>query len=120
MHDDLTEQRLASIEAMEATLEAGSLSEEELVAWLGTMNDLRLVLGVRLAVTEESEPEDFETATPNAGTPSPCTGTCRSWSRRSWRPSREIESGSTAAVLRPSSTLKRATWCPAEWADAGG
>jgi hypothetical protein len=59
VRDDLTAQRLASIQAMEGTLEADRLNEEELVAWLGTINDLRLVLGVRLAVTEESEPADY-------------------------------------------------------------
>ena len=59
VRDDLLEQRLAAIDTMERTLQAERLSEEELVAWLGALNDLRLVLGVRLAVTEESSPEDF-------------------------------------------------------------
>jgi hypothetical protein len=59
VRDDLLEQRLAAIDTMERTLRADRLSEDELVAWLGAVNDLRLVLGVRLAVTEESTPEDF-------------------------------------------------------------
>jgi hypothetical protein len=45
---------------MERTLRADRLTEDELVAWLAAMNDLRLVLGVRLAVTEESTPSDFD------------------------------------------------------------
>jgi hypothetical protein len=59
VRDDLMAGRLAAIETMERTLQAPRLTEEELEGWLAAMNDLRLVLGVRLAVTEESTPEDF-------------------------------------------------------------
>jgi len=59
VRDDLLEQRLAAVDMMERTLQAERLSEDELVAWLAAVNDLRLVLGVRLALTEESTPEDF-------------------------------------------------------------
>jgi hypothetical protein len=59
VRDELTTQRLTAIDTMARTLDADRLTEEELVAWLGATNDLRLVLGVRLAVTEESEPRDF-------------------------------------------------------------
>ncbi|MEX2421595.1 MAG: DUF2017 family protein, partial [Actinomycetota bacterium] len=60
VRDDLVAQRTAAIETMERTLQASRLTEDELLAWLAAMNDLRLVLGVRLAVTEESTVEDFE------------------------------------------------------------
>ena len=59
VRDDLTARRMAAIDTMERTIEADRLSEEEVEAWLGAINDLRLVLGVRLGVTEESEPHDF-------------------------------------------------------------
>ena len=59
VHDDLLEQRLAAIDTMERTLQARHLTEDELVAWLAALNDLRLMLGVRLAVTEETSPGDF-------------------------------------------------------------
>lgn len=59
VRDDLTEQRLAAIDTMTRTLDERRLSGEEVEAWLASINDLRLVLGVRLAVTEESEPADF-------------------------------------------------------------
>ena len=59
VRDDLLEQRLAAIDTMERTLRAERLNEDELIAWLAALNDLRLVLGVRLAVTEKSSPADF-------------------------------------------------------------
>ena len=59
VRDDLVGQRLAAIETLERTVGSDRLSEEELSAWLASVNDLRLVLGVRLAVTEESSPEEF-------------------------------------------------------------
>ena len=60
VRDDLVAQRTAAIETMERTLKAPRLTEDELLAWLAAMNDLRLVLGVRLAVTEESTMKDFD------------------------------------------------------------
>jgi hypothetical protein len=60
VRDDLTEQRTKALETMARTIDSTHLEEEEVLAWLGAINDLRLVLGVRLAVTEESEPADFE------------------------------------------------------------
>lgn len=59
VRDDLMGQRLAAIETLERTVGSDRLSEEELSAWLASVNDLRLVLGVRLAVTEESTPDEF-------------------------------------------------------------
>lgn len=58
---DLLEERLAALETMERTLGAERLSEDELVAWLSAINDLRLVIGVRLDVNEETTVEDFAT-----------------------------------------------------------
>jgi uncharacterized protein DUF2017 len=55
VREDLVQGRLTSIEVMEATIEADRLSEEQLVAWLGALNDLRLVLGTRLDVTEDMD-----------------------------------------------------------------
>lgn len=61
VRDDLTSQRLTAVDTMARTIDADRLSEDELAAWLASINDLRLVLGVRLAVTEESEAADFDT-----------------------------------------------------------
>jgi hypothetical protein len=59
VHDDLLQQRLAAIDTMERTLQAEHLTEDELVAWLAALNDLRLVLGVRLAVSEKVTDADY-------------------------------------------------------------
>lgn len=53
MRDDLTSHRLTSLDILEATLDAKRLDEDQLVAWMGALNDLRLVLGTRLDVTED-------------------------------------------------------------------
>jgi hypothetical protein len=60
VHDDLLAQRIAAVDTMERTIEADRLSEDEVTAWLATINDVRLMLGVRLEVTESSTPLDFE------------------------------------------------------------
>jgi hypothetical protein len=42
------------------------VSEEELHAWLSALNDLRLVLGTRLGVTEETYEDGIDEADPQA------------------------------------------------------
>lgn len=59
VHDDLLERRMAAVETFERTVRANHLTEDEMVDWLAALNDARLVLGVRLAVTEESTGADF-------------------------------------------------------------
>jgi Domain of unknown function (DUF2017) len=53
VQDDLVRQRLEALEVMRSTVEKDTLDQEQLSAWLGTLNDLRLVLGTRLEVTED-------------------------------------------------------------------
>jgi hypothetical protein len=57
--DDLTAQRLSSIHAMEGSMDADRLTEAQLLSWLSVLNDLRLVLGTRLEITEETTEDDF-------------------------------------------------------------
>jgi hypothetical protein len=67
-HDDLLSAKLAAIELVTKSLErteaapwkAGGmrgwtveLSNEEAMAWLGVLNDVRLTLGIRLEITED-------------------------------------------------------------------
>ena len=55
VRDELIEKRLANVDTVLATLDASRLSEEELLAWMSAVNDLRLVLGTRLDVSEETD-----------------------------------------------------------------
>jgi Domain of unknown function (DUF2017) len=60
VREDLKAERGSAIETMERTVDAGRVSEDELVGWLAVVNDLRLVLGTRLDVSEDTTPDDFE------------------------------------------------------------
>ena len=47
------------LDTVERTANASTLTEDELLAWIGVVNDLRLVLGTRIEITEEATDEDF-------------------------------------------------------------
>ncbi len=59
VHDDLLAGKLSSVGIMEATIDADRVDEEQLTAWLGAINDLRLIMGSRLGVTEEMYERDL-------------------------------------------------------------
>ena len=61
---DLREERRSAVAILRSTLAGGRLSEEELDAWLRAVNDLRLVLGTRLDVTEELYEHDLDARDP--------------------------------------------------------
>jgi hypothetical protein len=74
VHDDLLKEKLANLEVVTSTLARGStsvrrwtvdLSEDEAMAWLGVLNDLRLALGVRLGITEDFD-GDVDESDPRA------------------------------------------------------
>jgi hypothetical protein len=67
MRDDQVALREEALATFERTLEAGRVTEEELTAWMGAVNDLRLVLGTKLDVTEEMYEQPLDESTPNAG-----------------------------------------------------
>ena len=56
--------KLQALDTVERTANARALSEEDFLTWLGVVNDLRLVLGTRIEVTEESTEEDFAAGSP--------------------------------------------------------
>ena len=61
VRDELLERRLEAIDVVESSLDADTLEEQELTAWMSAINDLRLVLGTRLDVDEtlpELDPDD--------------------------------------------------------------
>ena len=59
VHEDLAAQRLAAVEDMQEVVEAREATHEQVTGWLSAVNDLRLVLGTRLEVTEETTDKDF-------------------------------------------------------------
>jgi hypothetical protein len=54
--DELLTRRLASLDVVTASLDATELDEAQLSAWMGGVNDLRLVLGTTLDVSEDGRP----------------------------------------------------------------
>ena len=66
MHDDLLGHRLGSIATVEETIELDRLTEDQLLGWMGALNDLRLVLGTRLDVSEETDVIDPDPDDPDA------------------------------------------------------
>lgn len=64
VRDELLERRLAALATVEASADADELDEEQLASWLTALNDLRLVLGTRLDVSEDQDAIDEDD--PNA------------------------------------------------------
>jgi Domain of unknown function (DUF2017) len=62
MHGELVTSRLEALGTIESTLEERNLTEEQAVAWMQSINSVRLVLGSLLDVTEDIDvdrlPED--------------------------------------------------------------
>jgi Domain of unknown function (DUF2017) len=56
MHDELFEHHRQALAVMEETIDADRLDEDQVVSWLSALNELRLVLGTNLEVTEGLEP----------------------------------------------------------------
>ena len=53
VHADLTATRRERMAVVESTVDAESLDETQATAWLGALNDARLVLGTSLGVTDD-------------------------------------------------------------------
>ena len=63
---DLEGDRRARLAVVEATLNADTLDDGQADAWLHVLNDVRLVMGTRLGVTDDSEGQPFEPEDPDA------------------------------------------------------
>lgn len=63
---DLLEGKLAALEVVEQTVDADRLTEEQLEAWLGALESLRLVLGTKLDVTEAIYEQEVDPHDPSA------------------------------------------------------
>ena len=57
---DLLSGRLDGLDTVERTAGAERLREDEVLTWMRVLNDIRLVMGSRLDITEETSFEDFE------------------------------------------------------------
>jgi hypothetical protein len=60
MGDELVRRRQAAVVLVRDTIRRDRLSEDELQAWVGVCNDLRLVLGTLLDVSEERDVLDVD------------------------------------------------------------
>ncbi|MHB1445251.1 MAG: DUF2017 family protein [Acidimicrobiales bacterium] len=56
MGADLLDRHKEALKVMAATMDAERLDEEQMAAWLRSLNELRLVLGTRLDVSEDQIP----------------------------------------------------------------
>jgi Domain of unknown function (DUF2017) len=64
--DELVEQRVARLEMFAAMLDATEVTTEQLESAMGAVNDLRLVLGTRLDVSEDDDPTAIDEHDPEA------------------------------------------------------
>ena len=61
MREEILASRMAAAQTLERSAKAEVLTENDLLAWMGSMNAIRLVLGTQLDVTEEMttiDPDD--------------------------------------------------------------
>lgn len=66
MGDELTDGRRRALRVIEETLDEERLTREQAQAWLTALNDLRLVLGTRLDVSDETLLERLRPDDPDA------------------------------------------------------
>jgi hypothetical protein len=64
VRDQLVTDRAKALETVRGTLGQETLTADEADAWLRALNDLRLVLGTRLDVTEDVDYEDLDLRQP--------------------------------------------------------
>jgi Domain of unknown function (DUF2017) len=63
---ELVSGRLAALQTVRESIDAERLDEEQLAAWCGALNDLRLVHGERLGVTEDTYERELDASDPRA------------------------------------------------------
>ena len=67
MGDDLAKGRLQALDTFEKSIDESRLDEEQANAWMRAINDVRLLLGTRLDVTEDPADRDVNADDPRAG-----------------------------------------------------
>lgn len=63
---DLDDARRANLAVVDATIDARTIDDAQAGAWLHVLNDLRLVMGARLGVTEDDQGEPLDPEDPDA------------------------------------------------------
>ena len=66
VRDELVSKRLARLDLVAELAEATVLDQEQLAAWMGAVNDIRLVLGTRLGVTEDDDFDELDEDDPES------------------------------------------------------
>jgi hypothetical protein len=66
MRVELLDLHRGALEVMEETIDATDLDEEQLGAWMKAINQMRLVLGTRLDVTEDMYEDGMDASDPRA------------------------------------------------------
>lgn len=66
MHDELQTSHLASLQVISETSEMDELDEVTLMSWMRALNQIRLVLGTRLDITEEVNEDELADEGPEA------------------------------------------------------
>lgn len=61
--DELRQKHLGALTVVEETLDAKRLDDDQLMSWMHAVNHLRLVIGTRLNVEEETDLDDYDTDT---------------------------------------------------------
>jgi len=66
VRDELVMKRLSRLDIVAELAEATVLDQEQLAAWMGAVNDIRLVLGTRLEVSEDDEFDEADEDNPES------------------------------------------------------
>lgn len=60
MRDELLAERLDHLDLLDSTLASDHLDDEQITAWMQGLNELRLVLGTQLDISEEDDPAEID------------------------------------------------------------
>ncbi len=60
MRDELLAERLEHLEFLDRSLDEDHLDDEQVTAWMRGLNELRLVIGTQLDISEEDDPADID------------------------------------------------------------
>ena len=60
MRDELLAERLDHLDLLDSTLAADHLDDGQITAWMQGLNELRLVLGTQLDISEEDDPAEID------------------------------------------------------------